>query len=462
MNPTVGEVLRQARQEKHISLEKASQALHIRQKYLEALEADQRDVLPSKVQAKGFVRMYAGYLGLPLQPLLDHWEGRVVPPPPPEKPTISPPDLPESEPPAEEAQPDVGVMEEYDEVEQPETEQASLPPSLQAFAEIGQSLFERRITLSLSLGDVERFTHVKQHYLKALEEGRLDDLPSTVQGRGMLNNYASFLDLDADFLLKRYAEGLQSRREERLTPATSNPKQGAILASLPKNEKKRTLPLNHWTRLITPDLILVGSVIIGLLIFAMWSTAQVTARQREAIQTTPLSIADVLLSATSQPKISTSTPTPGPNLGTRQPQTAAVTLASGGATLAITSSVPVTGSGALQLYVVAIQRTYLRVTADNRIIFDERLVPGNAYAFAGNRTLEVLIGNAAGVQLFFNQKDLGMLGVVGEVKRMLFTAEGIITPTLAFSATPTRTPIPSSTPRPSPTMPTPTITLLVP
>jgi hypothetical protein len=134
----------------------------------------------------------------------------------------------------------------------------------------------------------------------------------------------------------------------------------------------------------------------------------------------------------------------------------------GGATLAPTGAVPITGSGALQIYVVATQRSYLRVIADNRIIYDERLTPGNAYAFAGNRSIEVLIGNAAGVQIFLNQRDLGTLGVTGEVKRYLFTSEGVVTPTLAFSPTPTRTLVPSSTPRPSPTLPTATITPFIP
>ena len=43
----------------------------------------------------------------------------------------------------------------------------------------------------------------------------MDELPSTVQTRGMLSNYATFLDLDVDALLLRFADALQARHRER-------------------------------------------------------------------------------------------------------------------------------------------------------------------------------------------------------------------------------------------------------
>jgi cytoskeletal protein RodZ len=45
---------------------------------------------------------------------------------------------------------------------------------------------------------VERHTHLRAVFVKALEEGAFDKLPSPVQTRGMLSNYATFLDLDVD------------------------------------------------------------------------------------------------------------------------------------------------------------------------------------------------------------------------------------------------------------------------
>ena len=47
---TVGEQLRQKRQSQEISLDQVSQATHIRIRFLEAIEADQFNLLPSTTQ----------------------------------------------------------------------------------------------------------------------------------------------------------------------------------------------------------------------------------------------------------------------------------------------------------------------------------------------------------------------------------------------------------------------------
>ncbi len=65
------------------------------------------------------------------------------------------------------------------------------------------------------MDEIEQHTHVRKHYLQALELGDFDHLPSSVQTRGMLNNYARFLDMDVDAILLQFAEGLQAQRLER-------------------------------------------------------------------------------------------------------------------------------------------------------------------------------------------------------------------------------------------------------
>jgi hypothetical protein len=76
--------------------------------------------------------------------------------------------------------------------------------------------------------------------------------------------------------------------------------------------------------------------------------------------------------------------------------------------------------------------------------------------------VELLTGNAAALQVFFNQQDLGVLGNVGEVARLVFVPAGLITPTPAASATPTPTLPPTFTPTPTVPIPTPTVTPFIP
>lgn len=61
---TIGELLRNARESKGIGLSKAEDDTKIRRKYLQALEDGKYDALPGRVYTKGFLRIYAKYLGL--------------------------------------------------------------------------------------------------------------------------------------------------------------------------------------------------------------------------------------------------------------------------------------------------------------------------------------------------------------------------------------------------------------
>jgi cytoskeleton protein RodZ len=60
----LGGELRRAREAKGISLAEAETATRIRERYLQALEANDWAALPTQVQAQGFLRNYAIYLGM--------------------------------------------------------------------------------------------------------------------------------------------------------------------------------------------------------------------------------------------------------------------------------------------------------------------------------------------------------------------------------------------------------------
>jgi cytoskeletal protein RodZ len=60
----IGSQLRAAREAQGLTLEQAFKATRIKQSFLEAIEANQFQSLPGMVQARGFVRSYANFLGL--------------------------------------------------------------------------------------------------------------------------------------------------------------------------------------------------------------------------------------------------------------------------------------------------------------------------------------------------------------------------------------------------------------
>ncbi|MBI2759024.1 MAG: helix-turn-helix domain-containing protein [Chloroflexi bacterium] len=87
MSETIGQKLGQARQQKRLSIEQVSAATRIRPHYLEALERDDLSAIPSAAQARGFLRIYADFLGLN--------PGELVPTPrqPESQPIVSSPDI---------------------------------------------------------------------------------------------------------------------------------------------------------------------------------------------------------------------------------------------------------------------------------------------------------------------------------------------------------------------------------
>ena len=562
MNQTIGQKLKQAREAKRLTLEKVFEATRIRVPYLRALEEDDLSVLPSPVQARGYLRNYADFLGLNFEQLLDAMrhanakktsdeiigpadlsEQPVTTTPEPvsvqpaaslstpevaavtqsesqpeeiSKPKTSrrkktdsqpasepattkrrgrkkeseaapmiepqPEVLPEpvveiepepavvdesAEPQPEAAtQPDVGESlwqswlnrissiiasrkarrEEFppeENVQQAEPEnlqpeniptEADAKESPQIFKEIGAELRKRRELLSLHLADVERNTHVKAHYLEALEHGEMDKLPSTVQTRGMLSNYAAFLDLDVDALLLRYADALQARHRERNPQKPARKPGQPITASMP-----------NLTNFIAGDMIFGVGMAILLVGFSIWGVSRVmTLQSEQEIEPTAPSISDVLL-ASPDPSSFTATPifrqieVPG-----EPTQTIIIP------TLNTNMNV--------QVNLVAVERTYMRVTVDGKVTFDGRVVPGNAYPFEAEEQIEVLVGSGAAIRIVYNGRDMGLLGAFGQVVSNIYLADEIITPTafptalptntLTPTATvpPTRTPIPSNTP----------------
>jgi len=64
MADTFGTFLKQERELRNIPLEEVSEQTHIKFDYLEAMETNHFEKLPGLTFARGYIRAYAGYIGL--------------------------------------------------------------------------------------------------------------------------------------------------------------------------------------------------------------------------------------------------------------------------------------------------------------------------------------------------------------------------------------------------------------
>ncbi|MBI1793191.1 MAG: DUF4115 domain-containing protein [Chloroflexi bacterium] len=302
--------------------------------------------------------------------------------------------------------------------------------SEEIFVEIGQQLRKRREMLSLTYDEIERNTRVRAIFLKALEDGALESLPSPVQTRGILANYAVFLDLDVDTILLRFADGLQARHRERRAQRPVRKRAPMTVSTV----------LPPWRAFISTDLLFGGSVAILLALFAIWGIGFVIlAQSAPRPKATAPSISEILVAGT---------PTALQEVTLIPAQD---TLIAATQEILATAEAPTLGSSiTVQINLVATARTYLRVTVDGKVKFDGRVEPGSAYPFDAESQIEVLVGNAAALKVTYNGRDLGLMGNFGEVIDRVYSAQGIATPT--GTQPPTATATPNITLTPSPTV----------
>jgi cytoskeleton protein RodZ len=412
MSAAIGKILQAAREDRNLSLEQIATATHIRLHYLKAMEAGDFESLPSRVQMKGFLRSYASQVGLDesiLLEMLERGPDADIP-----FPTLEP-----------------TFKEDETSLSEPEDPNSR-------FEQVGKQLVDQRELLGLSLDDVERHTHLRIRYLKALENGSLDDLPSPVQGRGMLKNYADFLGLDTDPLLLTFADGLRAGLTQRRPETTE---QASQRTPTPQQESRRR-------RFLSRDVLIGAFVVLFLLAFGVWGGLQIAEIRSisEEVEPTPPSIADVLL------------PTP---TATIQPTPTATVLAAIDAEAIITPNqsnpqdseaavTPIALIGPVRVQIFIRERAYMRIVVDGETQFDGRVLAGSVYAYAGQELIEIVTGSGSALQVFYNEQDIGVLGTYGEAVNFVITIDGAQTPTPTITPTSTATPTVELTPTPNP------------
>jgi cytoskeletal protein RodZ len=413
MSTAIGQTLREARERLSLTVEQVAQSTHIRAHYLKSMEAGEFNALPSLTQARGFLRAYASFLNIDPEPLLADLSGIELEPK-----IISTSIVTKAS--SRINQEDAGKVKEI-------------------FTEIGQKLQTQRGLLGLSIDDVEHQTHLREHYLQALEAGDIESLPSPVQGRGMLQNYATFLGMDPEPLLLRFADGLLAR----LAAKQTNEPDDRMSTVRSKPSMPRTLQ-----RLLSGDILVGGTLFLFLVIFVIWVSIRIFTMSTEQVTTpTAPSIVDVLLASPTPSNTPTLLP-PTPTI----PGTLQIIPTQFFATFVMTGTLVSKPQTGVQVYISVSQRAWMRVTVDGKIEFEGRVLPGSAYPFIGESQVEVLTGNGAALQIFFGGTDLGQMGEFGQVVNRIYSQQGVQnpTPTVTWTSTATRpaepTPLATITP----------------
>jgi len=437
MSELSGSQLKYIREERQIPLEQVSSATRIRLSLLEALEADEYAELGSRTQARGFLKIYADFLGISMDAPAEA-PIPVLPTKAALK-TDSSAELPQSsqgKAPKNDSQP-----------AEPRKTKKSKPPILprlkkqvriipdelapltaastrsqQILDEIGRDLQARRKYLDVPWEVLVEHTHIPRKQLVALEQGQLETFASLSEAKGLLQTYARFLNLDTDMLMIRFADALQERRLEKAQPDAN------------KRKTARRLPpfVLALRRFFTLDLFFGTILVGGILIFLLWGAADLINRPNASADSTPLpEMMDVIIGSQTPVEIM---PTMTPVV-TEQ----AVLLPSPTPLI-----LPTDSTASVQVVIQARQTVWVRVSADGEEVFRGRMLAGSASAYSADEYLEVEAGNIAALSFVFNGSALEPINRVGEVGRLRFDPTGMTD----LSSMPSYLLTPSPTPKP--------------
>ncbi len=208
-------------------------------------------------------------------------------------------------------------------------------------------------------------------YLAAIEDEKWSTVGAPVYVRGFLRTYARFLGLDPEEAVAAF---------NRTQPAPVS----APAAREGVSERPEAAPASRTSSAL---LWVAGTVAVLLIAFLVFT--ELTMPRRSTTTAGP----------------ATAVPAPASPLASAPPASHPPGLALGGArSLAVVLSAP----------------SWLRVTVDGNVSMEGTYPAGTSKTFHGNSAL-LRIGNAGGVEVYVDGKDVGKLGKPGDVVEHAFT-----------------------------------------
>lgn len=279
---------------------------------------------------------------------------------------------------------------------------------------LGAELRDARLQRDLTLQDVERQIHIRAKFIEALEQGNIAALPTPVQGRGFLRNYARFLGFDSDEFVSRWDDALSGgRRRIRRAGRSTPPPGGRPIARTPTYPLEQPIPRRTPILRTALLLILLVGVVGGLAVLGVGFAGQFFGGEG----TVSAILSPIPVTPT------TATPEASPS--------AAPTFA-----LPVFNTPDPNAPRQVVMVITVVARSWVRVTVDNAVAYEGAPAPGTILQYRGGQ-IEVRAGNAAGLRAVVNGQDIGVLGARGQIFDQVFTPDGALPiPAITPSATP--------------------------
>ena len=248
----------------------------------------------------------------------------------------------------------------------------------------GEVLRAERLRRGLRLEDVSKKTKIGLHLLQAIEDNRFDLLPGGLFTRSFLRQYASSLNINEERLLESFDKQFND------VPLPLPP-------PLPKvnHPGMRLLPTCGWFAL---------TIVLGGAAYGLWQNVRASSPDTSA--TLQRHQQRVRSDAAAPPTPAKQTP------GQESVQTQEST------------SLPIPAR-ALHVVFTANEPVWLSVQSDGHEAFTGTLEEKQSKNMDASTKMVALIGNAAGLGISLNGKEIGPVGKHGEVRVLEMSPSGI-------------------------------------
>jgi cytoskeleton protein RodZ len=241
---------------------------------------------------------------------------------------------------------------------------------------VGTLLRKSRLDQGISLQDISVRTRIPVKNLEAIESDDLSQFSSPFVYRSFVRQFAAELKLDYDVLAADILAACGTMRQPLLPGEGNAP---VIRVARLKPKVRRDFHWMYWAA------VLVLIIAAGSGVYAL--RAHVS------------SPADALFAAAK-----------------------AVAVAPSTAPVAVPPSTSV--DSGIHIRLSAIETTWLSIVADGKQTYSGILTASQTKILEGRETARIKTGNAGGVTIVFNGKELGPMGRHGETRTVLFTTTG--------------------------------------
>lgn len=270
-------------------------------------------------------------------------------------------------------------------------------------ARMKQERERRRVTLDeIALG-----TKISTRFLRAIEDEHFEQLPGGIFNKGFIRAYARHLGMDEEQAVADYLAATGA------AAATKTEGNDAVAPPLPGNSRDGAANL-PW-----------GLFAVGLLILALGFSVSGFYSREKLAKSQNLTALKPATAASGGQTVAPQSAMPQAPMPA-QPESVVVS-SQGSSPGAQGSGANAAPPGAFAVSINTTDESWIAITADGKEILQDTLLAGTRKTITAEKEIVIKAGNVGSVDFEFNGEALPVQGDDGEVKTLVFDANGLRT-----------------------------------